>query len=136
MCLLVVEVLIYKAVSTDLKDTSPPTGTVLTSFVLIGPRGIRRIVSGYIRLQALSSLLCLHFTFRNVREGPTWGNIGSTTKKHSTREHEAGRGLTIHPTYHRDSWQSELSSLLWCQGALSGGLSQVQRRGKPPSVPV
>lgn len=48
ICLLVVMVLtlVHKAVSIDLRDTSLPTGTVLTSSVLIAPRSLRTVVIG------------------------------------------------------------------------------------------
>lgn len=61
MCLFVVKVLIliHKAASKDLRAASLPTGTVLTSTALIGPRSIRTVV-------LLSSLSESAFHVRNI----------------------------------------------------------------------
>lgn len=111
MCLFVAKalILIHKAASTDLRATSLPTGTVLTSAALIGPRSIRTVV-------LLSSLSESAFHIRNITQSLTWGKIGSSTTKQSTREHRTGHRLIIRSTHHRESCLGELSYLLWCQG--------------------
>ena len=67
-------------------EKSLATGTGWTSWVLTGPRSIRTVVSGHIRLQALSSLSASAFHFGNSKEGPYPGEHGKhTTKLRNTR---------------------------------------------------
>ena len=89
LCLLAVKalILIHEATSKDLRDKSLATGTGWTSWVFIGPRSIRTVVLGCIRLQALPSLSASAFHLGNSTEGPY---PGKHVEHHKAKEQQAG----------------------------------------------
>ena len=88
VCLLAVKalILIHEATSKDLRDKSLATGTGWTSWVFIGPRSIRTVVLGCIRLQAPPSLSASAFHLGNSTEGPYPGEHG---EHHKAKEQQA-----------------------------------------------